>query len=211
MGETNKQKQLKKKHRDKTLFNTTITIRRRQRLRPKIKLNSLDHKMEARKRARKSGKSKARRRKVLPSTRNSPEFIKLVKFIFGPIVATMNDGTLETSINKIFSVKYRDVILGVASSDFTMPGLVWGLNSGDMRFPLTSESKIKKGIPLIVRIDEAMPDRIDIERADKNIVFSLTNQEYSLIYKHINEVYGCDTRLEPPKTTISHKTSLDWI
>jgi len=52
----------------------------------------------------------------------------------------------------------------------------------------------------MVRIDERMPDRIDVERCDsvKGISFSLTLPEYQTIVGYLKEIAGLDERLAPP-------------
>lgn len=168
-----------------------VAIRRHNHLRPKVRLKvTRSDQMLSR---------KGRPPKVLPSIRYSEEFKQIVDYFINPLIKEMSHSSKEDAVLELLSVKYRDIVLAVADVSFTMTGMVWDTTSTDQRMPTIVESKIHQGTTLLVRLDERMPERIDIERPDKNIIFSLTNSEYSLIYKYIKEVTGCDIRLEPPQ------------
>lgn len=162
------------------------------------------------------------------SNTDTKDFRDLVRYFMRPlmshvIVAEEIDGGegmsvsgfYEERIKVILGASYRDIILAAASSAFIMPGRLWGSfdNPGNPD-ETTSQKvlrKIHEGTPLIVRIDERTPDRIDIERIlpggsetdpenPASVVFSLTNAEYAVVYEKIVEIGGLNNRLVPPGT-----------
>lgn len=147
--------------------------------------------------------------KMFPTNRNSPEFRMILKYFIEPLAAdptfqtidaetgAVNDLPLKEKLDIIFCAKTRDIIPAVFMETVKMPGKVWNPNDGTFRWPTTSEAKFQKGTPVFIRIDETMPDRIDIEHAHKeDLIFSLTRVEYQSILDHIREYCGKQRRLE---------------
>lgn len=143
---------------------------------------------------------------MLPLYNNSKNYSELMRFFVMPLVNALDLGddpnekmSFQERIQFIFGAKHRDIVMAVAKVDFKMPGKVWFEdNPGDMVEPTTLQTRVLKGTPLMVRLDERSPDRIDIERCDDSIVFSLTRAEYASIVDNLQEITGCNRLLNPP-------------
>lgn len=111
------------------------------------------------------------------------EFFSAIKDLFiYPLLIIEEWGEMDFQerLEYILHRKGRDVLFAKAKIEFNIRGRVWC--AGEYRQPLTHERHVLPGTPLIIRTDETMPERIDIERTDKeDLFFSLTSVEY----KHI--------------------------
>jgi hypothetical protein len=155
---------------------------------------------------------RGRPKNMLSSIQSDKTFSKLLRYFFVPLVNALELGdepnekmTFGQRIGFIFGAEHRDVVMAVAVEEFKMPGQKWvgeSFNSLGPSGPL--DSRILQGTPMMVRIDERMPGRIDIELCDDRTgtVFTLTFAEYQTIYVKLKEVSGCNERLMPPGTFI---------
>ncbi len=142
------------------------------------------------------------------SRSDNKTFSKLLKYFFVPLVNALDLGddpsekmSFADRITFIFGANHRDVIMAIATQNFIMPGVMWlEDNPAELVNGGPLDTRILKGTTLMVRIDERMPDRIDIERCDtkEGLTFLLTRAQYESIYKHMKEVAGCNERLTPP-------------
>lgn len=143
---------------------------------------------------------------LLPLVRNSPEFRDIVKYFIEPLAdATCLSGfSMQRKLDIIFGSEHRDVVPAVAIARFVMPGAVWNSEDGSFRAPTTSEANIPVGAPLFIRIDDRMPERIDIQVLEKEeLIFSLNSVEYKSIIQNFREINGCHYRLDPPGEALS--------
>ena len=156
--------------------------------------------------------AKGRPHNMMPRRTAGKVFKELLRYFFIPLVNAMDLGDdpsdkmgFAERIAFIFGAAHRDVVLAVATQEFKMPGLMWHEeNPGEMITCGPVESRILVGTTLMVRLDERMPDRIDVERCDEKhgTVFTLTKPQYETIYKYLREVAGCNERLMPPGTFV---------
>lgn len=131
----------------------------------------------------------------LPPPSRSKEYRKMMDLFFGPLfnLPSLDRLSMEERKELIFGTKHRDIIGVVSVDNFKMPGMV--VNVGEWRTPTFREQNISTGTLLLVRIDERMPDRIDIEILDKDLVFHLTYYEYKSIRHFLKELCGCNEKL----------------
>lgn len=173
-----------------------IQIRnRRNRLRPAKVVTSPDG-------------SVGRPQNLIPNRRTSKEYRNLMAYFIMPLVNAMDLGddptekmSFQDRIAFLLGEKHRDIVMAVATQDFKVQGLYWRDETpGDMIPPETINARILRGAPLMVRIDERMPDRIDIERCDveEPAVYTLTRLQYTNILPFLKEITGCNERLDPP-------------
>lgn len=168
-----------------------------------------------------------RPRNMVEVGRVSPFFKNILRYFIEPLVRSMDLGeepddkmNYGERISFLMGASYRDVVMAVAIEPFQMPGRKWGDVDGENPSDLIPggpmDTRILKGTPLMVRIDERMPNRIDIERCDDSKIvgidkngnpvrerqptriFSLTNSEYKTIYTKLKEIAGLNERLVPP-------------
>lgn len=183
----------------KKLFHERVTeIRRKGKLtkyKPRVREAKLRSIVERRKQGRPSY--------FFPMDRDSQDFKAIQKLFIEPIIRCPDwseDISIKDRLDIIFCVNTRDIVPAIVLTDIMMPGRVIDLEKSTIfRPPTTSEASFPKGTPIFVRLDDTMPDRIDIENCEKpDLMFSLTRAEYkSIIYK-IEELDGCDYRLDPP-------------
>lgn len=150
-----------------------------------------------------------------PKIENSTEFKAMVKWFFEPLTSSPEfngyDLSIADRISYIMHEKTRDIVLAVADRDFKMPGKFWDSRDGSQRWPTVSEAKIREGTPLFVRIDDTMPERIDIQVGNsypEDLCFALTKSEYTSIVLNIKEVEGCNYKLNPPGSTEPYSPSI---
>ena len=115
------------------------------------------------------------------------------------------DKPLKECLETIFGTMYRDIVPARATKSFAMPGLMWG-DAGlvDAAKPTTDQAHIRVEAALFVRIDERMPNRIDIELAvgEHGRMFTLSNVEYRSIRPYLKELERCPAQaLEAPNYT----------
>lgn len=138
-----------------------------------------------------------------PMDRESQDFKAIQKLFIEPIIRYTDWSeklSLKDRIDIIFNVYTRDIVPAIVVDDFVMPGLVVDVERSVInRPPTTSEANFPKGTPVFVRIDDNMPDRIDIENCETpDLMFSLTRAQYKSIIHKLEELDGCDYRLDPP-------------
>ena len=148
------------------------------------------------------------RPKAFLPRKSSKAYEALLRYFFVPLVNALELGdepnekmSFSDRINFIFGSSHRDVVLAIATVNFTMPGVMWVQDQvTELLAPGPMDARILVGTTLAVRIDERTPDRIDIERCDseKGVTFTLTKSQYLVIYKYMREVAGCNERLDPP-------------
>jgi hypothetical protein len=153
-------------------------------------------------------KERGRPRGLIPTLNSSYSFRQLLRYFIAPLVNAMDLGsdpdqkmTLEERVAFLFGTKHREILMAVAAVDFKMPGLVWvDENPADMAYPSVRQAQISKGTPLMIRMDEMMPERIDIEicNTTQGTMFSLTNAEYRSILANLTEIAGNNVKLMPP-------------
>jgi len=114
---------------------------------------------------------------------------KLKKCIFRPIVKAYVDSvTTEFAYEKlyeaIFHAKGRDIIRYKAAHEFRIPGLYW--ETPNIRIEGNGKRKVKVGDKVLVRMDVAMPNRIDVQRdVDNGDNFSLTKAQWNSIKRKL--------------------------
>lgn len=156
----------------------------------------------------KSFNTSGRHYNLLPAANKSSFYQDLLKYVIIPLVNALDLGdeplekmSFADRIAFILGANHRDIVMAVAMSSFEMPGLMWQNNNPAEQIsggPI--QHRILEGTPLMVRIDERTPERIDIERCDSETgtVFSLTKFEYEQIFQFLKEIAGKDERLNPP-------------
>jgi hypothetical protein len=111
------------------------------------------------------------------------------KFI-EPLIPHINVGDNESSIRKaihtFFQPDTRRVYFGKAKAKFRIPGKKWGFGPMEL-VPGVGRRHTAVGDPMIVRLDETMPLRVEIEYKEQ--IFVMTRPEYDSIEEHI-EVIG---------------------
>lgn len=138
-----------------------------------------------------------------PPDRYSKEFKLIQKYFIEPMVRCRDfseNMSIKDRLDVIFNVHTRDIVPAIVTEDFQMPGRVLDTELvTKYRPPLVSEAHFPRGTPIFVRLDDNMPDRIDIENAEtEDLMFSLNRLEYKSIIFKIEELDGCDYRLDPP-------------
>lgn len=149
----------------------------------------------------KKGKVKKESKIALPSSKESPAFNKIVKWFVEPLFKKDHLPTLPITekLDILFNTHTRDIVPAVVCKYIKMPGNVWTEDGGTLRPPTVSEANFPIGTPVFVRIDDLMPNRIDIESCEKpGLVFWLTSDQYKTIIDSLREVLGCNYRLDPP-------------
>jgi len=117
------------------------------------------------------------------------------QLLAGITATDASNTTLKDCLHIIFGVKYRDIVPCRALNAFKMLGLAWG-DAGilDATRPDARQASVKKGAAMFVRIDERMPNRIDIELIHKgkhnSTMFTLTNEEYRQILPDLKAIDG---------------------
>jgi hypothetical protein len=124
-------------------------------------------------------------------------FKKIVELFIAPLWSIPSLEPLNESerLEVLFNHMGRDIVPAYSKFEFAMPGKVYSM--GDFRRPLWTEQKIKKGQPLLVRLDVAMPERIDIEKVDTGTVFVLNSAEYEQVYPLLEAIKKDNKRLVP--------------
>lgn len=139
----------------------------------------------------------------LPMPRESEAFNRIQKYFIEPLIRSPHwseEITLKERLEIIFNVNSRDIVPAICREDIKMPGKVLDTDrASKYREPINKENIFAKGTPIFVRIDDNMPDRIDVENCEtEDLMFSLTRAEYKTILYKIEELDGCDYRLDPP-------------
>lgn len=185
----------------KKLFHERVTeIRRKGKIakyKPRVKGSKLE---VIKKRRRRGGQAF-----FMPLEGQSQAFKKIQKHFIEPIVRSSlwsENMSIKDRLEVLFNTNTRDIVPAIVTQDFKMPGVVLDPKATTLtrtRPPLVSEAHFPKGTPIFVRIDDNMPDRIDIENCEtEDLMFSLTKLEYKSIINKIEELDGCDYRLDPP-------------
>lgn len=105
----------------------------------------------------------------------------------------------KESLELIFGVMYRDLIDAVVVEDVKLMGLVWGRSGLLDAVPIGV--LLTKGTELIVRIDERMPNRVDVEDVAAEKMYTLTKFEYEQIFTKLKDMRRWNNlRLVPPTT-----------
>jgi hypothetical protein len=146
-------------------------------------------------------KSKKGPKVALPSAKESPVFNKFVKWFVEPLFSKGHFPSLPATekLDILFNTHTRDIVPAVVCKYIKMPGNVWTEDGGLFRPPTVSEANFPVGTPVFVRIDDMMPNRIDIESCEKpGLVFWLTSDQYKTIIDSLKEILGCNYRLDPP-------------
>lgn len=141
---------------------------------------------------------------IMPPIDQSPELSDIVTWFILPWFTKehLPTLTLKEQLALFFNVTSRDVVMAaVVKAIPKMPGYIID-KDGTRRPPINEEAHFPRGTPLFVRIDDNMPDRIDIENAEKpDLVFHLTKDQYKTILDSIKEITGCNYKLDPPQET----------
>lgn len=183
----------------KKQFHERVTEIRRKGKLAKYKPRVKDETLQAIKKRRKQGRPPF----FFPQDRESKDFKLIQKYFIEPLVRLQDwaeNMSIKDRLDIIFNVHTRDIVPAIVTEDLIMPGLVLDTERlVKFRPPINVENKFPKGTPIFVRLDDTMPDRIDIENCETpDLMFSLTRAEYKSIIDKIEELDGCDYRLDPP-------------
>jgi hypothetical protein len=135
---------------------------------------------------------------VVPDYRSSPAARMINRYFIEPILDAIagEDVLLQDKLDLLFSTQTRDIVMALTTEDVKMPGVLWNPDDNTIRVPLTREASFPRGTPLFIRIDDTMPNRIDIENAEvPDLIFQLTREEYLGILPKLTEITGCNHRL----------------
>jgi hypothetical protein len=149
------------------------------------------------------GRPGGRPKNILPSYRTSWEFQTIFRDFLLPFFDALTpDLPLKDKAELLFCSSTRDVVLAVLTKNTDMPGRLWNTGEGTYRPATVLERKFLAGTPVYVRLDDTMPDRVDIEcGATPEFIFSLTKVEYLSIVGVLEEVNKCNHRLLPADAT----------
>jgi hypothetical protein len=114
------------------------------------------------------------------------------KFI-RPLAQRLNQEEDEQSLKKaiadVFNHKTRYVTFSKATSSFRMPGKTWRYGRHDRLISGVHNRWVKKGDTFIVRIDEEMYDRIELEKGkEEGIIFVLNHAQWTGIKDHLEVI-----------------------
>lgn len=108
-------------------------------------------------------------------------FEHILKPIAQAFVIPDRDGTFDKGLRMLFNVDNREVWFCKVKVDFVMPGDSWAtLRSPHPVVRGLGKRQIKKGDPVVVRVDVLMPERF-CEIEHNEMIYVLTHAQWTII------------------------------
>lgn len=102
---------------------------------------------------------------------------------------TEDDQSLKTAIEGVFNYKTRSVTFSRATRAFRMPGKTWKGGRQDWLEVGVHQRWMKKGDTFIVRVDDIMFNRVEIEKGkEEGVIFVLTHAQWTVIKEHLEVI-----------------------